>query len=258
MTGAILRFENLSFSYTRDAMPVLEDLSLELPRGGITALLGANGAGKSTLLFLGLGWLRPRAGRILLQDRPLARYSRSETGRQMALVPQREHITFDYSVLEYVLLGRVPYLAPLSQPASADYAIAYSSLERVGLAALARRPVQTLSGGERQLALIARSLAQQPRLLLLDEPTSHLDLRNKANLVSLVRALHQDGVSIVLTTHEPELAAALATHVVLLDRGRVLCSGPVSETLTSDQLGRLYGIPIEVVEFAGRRVVLWS
>ncbi len=258
MTGAILRLEKLSFSYARDAAPVLEDLSLDLPRGGITALLGANGAGKSTLLFLCLGWLRPRAGLVLLHDRPLAQYSRSETGRQMALVPQREHITFDYSVLEYVLLGRVPYLAPLSQPGSADYTIAYSSLERVGLAALARRPVQTLSGGERQLALIARALAQQPRLLLLDEPTSHLDLHNKANLVALVRALHRDGVSIVLTTHEPELAAALATHVVLLDQGRVLCSGPASETLTSEHLGQLYRIPIEVVEFAGRRVVLWS
>jgi len=258
MTGPILRFENLVFSYTRDSVPVLEDLSLELPHGGITALLGANGAGKSTLLFLCLGWLRPRAGRVLLNDRPLERYSRGETGRQMALVPQREHITFDYSVLEYVLLGRVPYLAPLSQPGSADYTIAYNSLERVGLAALARRPVQTLSGGERQLALIARALTQQPRLLLLDEPTSHLDLHNKANLSGLIRALHQDGVSIVLTTHEPELAAALATHVVLLDRGCVLSSGPPSETLTSDQLSRLYRIPIEVVEVAGRRVVLWS
>ena len=94
--------------------------------------------------------------------------------------------------------------------------------------------------------------------MLLDEPTSHLDLHNKANLVGLVRALHQDGVSIVLTTHEPELAAALATHVVLLDQGRVLRSGLVSETMTSDHLGQLYRIPIEVVEFSGRRVVLWS
>jgi len=257
MTDAILRFESVSFSYRRTAAPVIEDLSLDFPMGGITTLLGPNGAGKSTLLFMALGWLRPASGRVLLEDRPLCGYSRRETGRLMALVPQSEHLSFDYSVLEYVLLGRIPHLDPLSQPGSADTAIALNSLERVGLAGFEHRPVQALSGGEKQLALIARSLTQQPKVLLLDEPTSHLDLHNKSHLAGLLRSLQGDGVSIIMTTHEPELASTLATHVVLLECGRVLCAGVPAGVLTSEHLGRLYRMPLEVVEVSGRRVVLW-
>lgn len=257
MTVPILQFEGVAFSYRRHAAPVFEDLSLDFPRGAVSALIGPNGAGKSTLLFLALGWLRPAAGCVRLEGRPLEKYSRRETGRRMALVPQREHITFEYSVLEYVLLGRTPYLSPLAQPGPEDTAAAVEALERAGLVELARRPVQTLSGGERQLALIARALAQQPSLLLLDEPTSHLDLHNKARMVDLLRTLGREGVSIVMTTHEPELASALATHVVLLERGRVLCAGPPGDVLTAERLGSLYRMPVEVVEVSGRRVVLW-
>jgi iron complex transport system ATP-binding protein len=257
MSEAILQFDRVTFAYTRGAPPALDDFSLELPRGCVAALLGANGAGKSTLLFLSLGWLRPRSGGIFLHGRPLSGYTRSEMGREMALVPQIEHITFEYSVLEYVLLGRIPYHAALSQPGMADYDAALRSLQRVGMADFAYRPVQSLSGGERQLVLIARSLAQHPQLLLLDEPTAHLDLHNKANLVGLLQALHRDGVSIVLTTHEPELAAAMATHLVLLDHGRLLQAGPARDVMTSDLLSRLYRMPLEVVDFSGRKVVLW-
>jgi iron complex transport system ATP-binding protein len=127
----------------------------------------------------------------------------------------------------------------------------------VGLEDFAHRSVTTLSGGEQQLAMIARSLAQQPQLLLLDEPTAHLDLHNKARLAGLLQTLQRDGVSIVFTTHEPELAAAVASFAVLLDRGRLLCAGPVREVLTSDLLSRLYRIPLEVVDLSGRRLVLW-
>jgi iron complex transport system ATP-binding protein len=257
MSAAIMRYEGVTFAYAAGSSPAVAGLCLDLPRGCITALLGSNGAGKSTLLFLSLGWLKPRSGSILLHGRPLAEYSRSETGRQMALVPQREHITFEYSVLDYVLLGRVPFHAPLSQPGPADYQVAFQSIQRVGLEDFAHRSVTTLSGGEQQLAMIARSLAQQPQLLLLDEPTAHLDLHNKARLAGLLQTLQRDGVSIVFTTHEPELAAAVASFAVLLDRGRLLCAGPVREVLTSDLLSRLYRIPLEVVDLSGRRLVLW-
>ncbi len=257
MTDSLLGFDQVTFSYGRDGAPALDKVSLDLPVGSVTALLGPNGAGKSTLLFLALGWLRPRTGRIFLFGRPLTDYTRSETGRKMALVPQREHVTFDYSVLEYVLLGRIPYLAPLSQPGRADYALASGALSRVGLSGFAGRSVQSLSGGELQLALIARALTQRPRLLLLDEPTSHLDLHNKVNLAGLVRSLNLDGVSIVLTTHDPELAAAVASHVALLDRGRLLRLGPSPETLTADYLAGLYHVPLEVVEVHGKKVILW-
>jgi iron complex transport system ATP-binding protein len=139
----------------------------------MVAVLGANGAGKSTLLMLALGWLTPGSGTILLDGRPLASLSRRDMGQLMGLVPQREHMAFEYSVLEYVLLGRTPYLAPLAQPGASDYAFALAALEQVGMGDLASRSVPRLSVGECQMVLIARSLAQQPRLLH-GQPTPHL------------------------------------------------------------------------------------
>jgi iron complex transport system ATP-binding protein len=209
------------------------------------------------LLFLALSWLQPSSGIILLDGQPLENYSRKDMGRLMGLVPQKEHIAFEYSVLEYVLLGRLPYLASLEQPGEKDYEAALSALDQVGLSHFADRSVYRLSGGERQLVLIARSLAQQPKLLLLDEPTSHLDLHNKSRLVALFQRLQSTGVTVLMTTHEPELASALATAVVLIDQGRVLFCGKPEEALTAQNLSRLYRLPVEVAHVSGRRVVLW-
>jgi iron complex transport system ATP-binding protein len=257
MTPPIVRFEQLTFSYRADQPPLLADFELEIPAGRTTAILGPNGAGKSTLLFLTLGWLRPMYGRVWLGDRPLEDYTRREKGQFMSLVPQREQLTFAYSVLEYVLLARAPYLAGLAAPAEADYAIAANALQQAGLNGFAHRSILELSGGERQLVLLARALTQQPRLLLLDEPTTHLDLHNKARIRRLLHQLQHQGVTILMTTHEPELALELASHVVLLDQGRLLYAGSVADGLTSERLSRLYQSPVEVRQVAGRRVVLW-
>jgi iron complex transport system ATP-binding protein len=253
----MMRFDHVSFGYRPGPPLALQEVSLDIVKGGITAVLGPNGAGKSTLLFLALAWLQPSCGRILLDGCSLGRYSRREMGRLMGLVPQREHIPFEYSVLEYVLLGRLPYLAPLEQPGEKDYAASLAALEQVGLSQFANRSVLRLSIGERQLVLIARSLAQQPRLLLLDEPTSHLDLHNKSRLVALLRQLQAQGVTMVMTTHEPELASALASAVVLMNEGRVLFCGPTDEALTTEHMSLLYRLPVEVVTVARRRIVLW-
>jgi iron complex transport system ATP-binding protein len=257
MSDSILQFEKVTFGYRAGAPPTLQDISLTVPRGRITALLGANGAGKSTLLLLALGWLTPGSGRILLDGRPLAGLSRREMGRLMGLVPQREPMPFEYSALEYVLLGRTPYLAPLAQPGAGDYVLAQEALERVGMGAFAPRSVPRLSGGECQMVLIARALAQQPRLLLLDEPTSHLDLHNKARLVELLRSLEVQGVSMLMTTHEPDLASALASHIVLMDRGRIQYAGNSADALTAERLSSLYDLPVRVEQVAGRHIVLW-
>jgi iron complex transport system ATP-binding protein len=253
----MMQFDGVSYGY-RPGLPLaLREVTLEITKGSITAVLGCNGAGKSTLLLLALAWLRPSSGNIIMDGRPLGSYSRREMGQLMGLVPQREHITFEYSVLEYVLLGRLPYLAPLEQPREKDYTVSLEALEQVGLRDFANRSVVNLSGGERQLVLIARSLAQQPRLLLLDEPTSHLDLHNKSRLTNLLKRLQASGVTILMTTHEPEIASALASTSVLMSEGKVLFSGPTADALTAEHLSLLYRLQVEVVTVAHRKVVLW-
>jgi iron complex transport system ATP-binding protein len=254
--GAVLSVSGLTFGYTGAGRVVLRDLSLEVPARGVTAILGPNGSGKTTLLRLFLGVLRPQGGSICLAGRPLGRYSRWERGRWLGLVPQDEHIPFDFSVLEYVLLGRAPYLGPLAMPGEADRCIALDALATVGLEPLQERPLPTLSGGERQLAVVARALAQQPRILLLDEPTAHLDLSNQGRLLDIMRGLVGRGVTLVMTTHDPNLAASVAGFAVLMRQGQVLDAGPCGQMLTAGNLSATYGVPVQVFQVDGRRIIL--
>lgn len=248
----------LSFGYDGPGGDVLRELSLEVPGGTVTAILGPNGSGKTTLLRLMLGVLHPRAGVIRLANRPLGSYPRRERSQAVGLVPQDEHIPFDFTVLEYVLLGRAPYLNPLQMPGEADRQVALEALHTVGLSGMEERTLPTLSGGERQLATVARALAQQPRVLLLDEPTAHLDLSNQGRLLAIIRALAARGTTALLTTHDPGLAAAVAGFVVLMRGGRVLAAGPVEATLTEETLSATYDVPVRVFQVDGRRIILLS
>jgi len=258
MNPPLLALQEITFSYGAHNHNVLEHFSVALESGTVTAILGPNGAGKTTLLHIVLGWLRPQSGRVLLNDQPLRSFSRRQLSRWMGLVPQSEHVPYDYSVLEYVLFGRTPYLDPLEMPSEDDLEAATDALEMVGLGEFYKRSISRLSGGERQLVLVARALAQQPRILLLDEPTAHLDLGNKKRLLHLLRQLNQQGVTILLTTHEPEVASIIATHVVLVNKGQVLQTGSLEQVFTSDCLSTAYGINVEVRQIEGRRVILWS
>ncbi len=258
MITPLLSFDHVRFGYIPRGAAVLPDLCLEISQGTVTAILGPNGAGKTTLLHLILGWLKPQSGDIYLEGKPLERYARNELGRQIGLVPQSETIAFDYTLVDYTLFGRTPYLRPLEMPGPEDIDLSLRALERVGLGKLAQRPVTGLSGGERQLGLVARALAQQPRLLLLDEPTSHLDLGNKARMIQLFKRLNAEGVTILFTTHEPEVASALATDLILMREGQVRKVGALPEVLTAANLSALYGLPVDVVEANGRRLVVWS
>jgi iron complex transport system ATP-binding protein len=252
----VLSASRLSFSYDGATWPVLRDLSLEIPPGAITAILGPNGSGKTTLLRLLLGVLRPQSGQVRLNGRPLKVYTRRERGRLLGLVPQDEHVPFDFSVLEYVLLGRAPYLGTLQMPGEADRQVALRSLAAVGLEHLQGRAMPSLSGGERQLAVLARALAQQPQVLLMDEPTAHLDLANQARLLEIMRHLVAQGVTLVLTTHDPGLASSVADHAVLMHQGRVLAAGPAAAVLTAEKLSETYGVAVRVYQIDGRRLIL--
>lgn len=252
----IICIDDLCFSYNRKETLALNGLSLEIPEASVTTILGPNGSGKTTLLFVLLGMLPPQKGTILFDGRSRGEHQGCSSSRLIGLVPQEEHIPFEFSVREYVLLGRAPHLGILQTPDAQDYHIAQHAIETTGLGPFADRSVSSLSGGERQLATIARAVAQRPRILLLDEPTSHLDLSNTQCVLGLVRRLADDGVTVVLTTHNPNTAVAVADFAVLLRQGTTVAAGSAAEIVTSDNLSATYGIPVEVMHFRGRSVVL--
>jgi iron complex transport system ATP-binding protein len=252
---ALLLVDDLRFAYNGQARQVIDGLSLRLDRGEVVAILGPNGAGKTTLLHTVLGILKPQAGRIGLAGRDLSSCRRDEVGRLVGLVPQSEHVAFDYSVEEYVLMGRAPHLGMLELPARDDLDVARRSLEKLGLGALRRRSILELSGGERQMVVLARALAQQVCLLLMDEPLAHLDLGNKGRILHVIRQLSTDGVAVLFTTHEPEMVLGVAHRVVLMRLGRVVAAGPTEDVMTAATLSETYGVPIRVVRVNGSALV---
>ena len=252
----ILSLAGIGYAYAPDRPPALRDVSLEIAAGSIVAILGPNGSGKTTLLHVLLGLLSPCAGTLLIDGQPPAACSRRALSRIIGLVPQHEHVPFDFALLDYVLLGRAPYLGPLELPGTADVAAADRALETVGLDALRARPVTALSGGERQLAMVARALAQAPRILLLDEPTSHLDLANRRAVQQVLRKLASQGVTVVFSTHDPHLAAGMADHAVLMRAGALLAAGPLEAVFTPESLGATYGIDVQVVACGPHRLVM--
>lgn len=251
-----ITLSGIVFSYEGRSRSLFEGLSLEIPQGSVTAILGPNGSGKTTLLHLILGILDPEAGGVLLAHRPRTHYTRRALGQLIGLVSQNEFIPFNFTVLDYVLLGRAPHLQLLQTPSDEDVAIAKAVLQEIDLYALRDRAIQSLSGGERQLVMIARALAQRPRILLLDEPTSHLDLSNKGRVLEIVEAQAAQGVTVVFTTHEPDLALTAASFAVLMRDGQVLDAGPTTTTITSTALTETYGVSVNVVAVNGRRVVV--
>jgi iron complex transport system ATP-binding protein len=256
MKSPLISIRNLDFSYNGDHQRVVNDLSLELTDGSITAILGPNGAGKTTLVHLLLGMLKPLSGEIHLKGKPLSDYSRGELSTHIAFVPQIEHTAFDFSVQEYVLMGRAPHLKLLQTPTDEDQEKVSQQLKSLDLDHLGPRSVLELSGGERQMVLIARALAQEPQLLLLDEPTTHLDLSNKGRILGTLRKLAADGVTVVFTSHDPNAAASTAQHLVLMRAGKVHASGDLGEVLTAERLSEIYGIPIQVVRVGSQSIVL--
>jgi iron complex transport system ATP-binding protein len=251
----LLETRRLTYRYPHAATPAVSDVSFMLEQGSLTALLGANGAGKTTLLHLLLGMQPELNDQIWLGGHPLSDLSRREISRWLGFVPQSEHLPFDYSVLEYVLLGRAPHLAPLAVPGAEDVLTAEAALAEVGITALSNRPIPELSGGELQLVMIARALAQQPKIILLDEPTAHLDLANKARLMSLLKHLTERGITILASLHDPETAAGSASHIMLMRHGSMLASGPTAETLTAHNLSETYGVPVAVQHIQGQWLI---
>ncbi|MCZ7545832.1 MAG: ABC transporter ATP-binding protein [Anaerolineae bacterium] len=235
----------LHFGYNGHA--VLQAVDLRAEPGEVLVIIGPNGAGKTTLLKLMAGILRPRAGFALVDGRDARRLHARERARALGLVPQLESQAWPLTVWQLVALGRAPHrgwVMPLNEH---DRATVERVLERTSLTNLRDRPVAALSGGERQLVLIARALAQEPAALLLDEPTSHLDLRHQATLLGLVRSLaHDDNLTVVMTLHDVNQAALYADRMALLDNGALRAVGTPHDVLRADLLSEVYGVPITV------------
>ncbi|MFC3609209.1 ABC transporter ATP-binding protein [Stutzerimonas tarimensis] len=232
---------------------ILDGVDLALAPGEILALLGANGAGKTTLLRCLLGLLRPHGGTVSLDGTPLATLSRRALARRIAYVPQAHVAPFPYSVREVVGLGRLPHHGPFAAPGAADREAVEAAIAQLGIGALAGRPYTELSGGERQLTLIARALAQGAGILIMDEPVSGLDFGHQMRLLGCLERLAADGYGILKTTHHPDHALACASRVALLQEGRIVADGTPTEVLTADAIRRLYRVEVEILRSpAGR------
>ncbi len=253
---AALAFSEVFFTFGGGA-PRIQNFTFEIPEGSITAILGPNGAGKTTLLHLALGWLQPERGRILLFGKDLRAYTPRERGTTQSLLPQKEPTGFEFSVLEYVLFGRAPHLEPLAAPQEHDIQIATNALSQTTLLPLEHQSISKLSGGEAQLLLLARSLTQEPKLLLLDEPMNHLDLKHRKDILEFLLDWRAAGKTTVLTTHNPETATLLADHLILVFPGTRMVCGTLSDLFTEANLSALYGLPIRTFVHDKRRYVLY-
>jgi iron complex transport system ATP-binding protein len=248
-TSAALRVERLTVAYR--GRPVLSDVDLHVDAGERVALVGPNGAGKSTLLRAIAGLVEPAAGSIELAGSPLARLDRLAIARRLAVVPQLPQLPFATTVEEVVALGRLPHERLFRGLRPADRAAIAAAIDRVGVGHLLGRDARELSLGERQLVLLAVAVAQDAPVLVLDEPTVHLDLRHQVEVMELLADLNaRDGTTILAVLHDVGLAAHFFPRIVVLDRGRVVADGPPAEALTDETLHEVFGVDPKVVRLA--------
>lgn len=244
-----LTLNTLAFGYR--GREIGHDVDLSLQGGEVLALLGPNGAGKTTLFKTMLGLLPVKAGEVLLDGRPLSAWTRRERALRIAYVPQAHAAPFPFTVRDMVLMGRAAHLSAFALPGARDKAIADAALENLGIALLADKSVTEISGGERQLALIARALAQEARIIVMDEPTASLDYGNQMRLLTEIRRLAVGGLAIVLSTHNPDHALQVADRIALLKDGVLAALGSPRETLTPAALKALYGIDVVIGRVPG-------
>ena len=237
-----------------ESRSLLRGLDLQVYRGSMLALLGPNGSGKSLSLHTFAGLRPPRAGELLISGRPLNEWPRRALAREMALLPQNVEDPFPAKVIETVLLGRHPHIARWQWESARDLAIASDALVKVGLAGYEDRDVITLSGGERRRAALAAVLAQTPRIFLLDEPTNQLDPNHQLEALQLLRERADAGAAVVVTLHDPNLAARFADDALLIGKDGDWQYGHVADILTAQHLSTLYDTRFEATEISGRRV----
>jgi len=240
-----LQIHQVYFSYL-DGL-VLHNINLSIGAGEMVGLLGPNGSGKTTLIKLASGVLKPTQGEIRLDGSNLSRLSRKSIARSVAVVPQQFHIPFAFTTTEVVLLGRIPFLKAFAEEGEVDKRAVANALELVGISELAQRRFDELSGGEQQKVILAMALAQQPKLLLLDEPTVHLDITHQVEILELVRNLNMEqGLTVIAAMHDLNLASLYFDRLILLKEGRVSADGTPAQVLTKDRISEVFSASVRV------------
>jgi iron complex transport system ATP-binding protein len=241
----MLRLEQVNFSYPNRS--VLNDINLEIPRRSFLALIGPNGSGKTTLLRIMSRVLQPQRGSVLLEGQPIARLSARALAKKMAVISSEQSFEFPFSVRDVAAMGRFPHLTRLERLTALDWEIVDKALEMTHTDGFENRAISQLSSGERQRVLLARAIAQQPSLLLLDEPNAHLDINHQITIFNLLRSLQQDlGMTIVVVLHDLGAAAAFCESVLLLHQGRIVKIGRPDEVITAELIRKTYGAEVHV------------
>lgn len=248
--------EARALGYGYPGRPVGRGLDFALSVGEVLCVLGPNGGGKTTLFRTLLGLLPAQSGEVRLQEAPLEALPRAEVARRAGYVPQGSAAQFAFTVRDMVLMGRTAHVGLFAAPGAADRAAADLAIDALGIGALAERIITELSGGERQLAMIARALAQGARLLVLDEPTASLDFGNQVRVLRELRRLAAEGYAVVFSTHDPGQAFLAATRVLLLAHGGPFRQGAPEAVITPENLREVYGVEVRVAALDGARACL--
>ncbi len=246
--GIVLSVSHLSFSYEQGIF-VWSDISLDVHTGEVLSILGPNGTGKSTLLRCMAGLAPPDSGHIKVEGHDIHRLGRKKAAQMIAFVPQIHTPVFSFPAIKIVVMGRTSYLSTFASPSARDYEIAHQAMKQCGITDLADKPYNKTSGGERQLILFARAVAQEPGILLLDEPTSHLDFGNQTRILELISSLARKGLAVVMTTHFPDHALRYSNRTALIANGRLQGFGLTDTVLTAEKLSQLYGLDVEIKSF---------
>ena len=236
-----IRIDNLTFAY--DSRVIFNDLSVSFPQGGFCSVLGPNGSGKTTLLKCIVGLLKPDSGMITLDGKPLADYKMMDLARTIAYVPQYQDIVFDISVFDYVLLGRNPYQTPWEMQRPEDKEVVEEALNKCNVWGFRDRLLQALSGGERQRVMVARAMAQQTGIMLLDEPLANIDITHKFGIMDILQELNEEqGVSILIILHDLPIAKTYSKQILLLKEGNVLQYGDQNAVLTEENIRNCFDL----------------
>lgn len=250
-----ISINNISFSY--DVRRVLERVRLNIPEGEFFGVIGPNGSGKTTLLRCISGYLKPEEGGVLIGGKDVGALSTREIAKRMALVQQSSSLEYDFTVMDIVLTGRNPHINRMRGETEEDYAVANEALAKAGISGLKERLVTTLSGGEWQRMILARALAQQADIMLLDEPVSGLDIKHQVNIMSAVKRLAAErNITAVCVLHDLNLAYAYCDEVALLKDGKVFAAGAPREVMTKDNLESVYETDINIIEQDGETYIL--